>query len=343
MSRRNREADAAEVIGGVLEAAFVGTAQRALVALDPTGRVGEGLGDTTVERWQRHAGPGDERARPWPAKGEDCELATLRVPKGRDALEMSLQAVVERCSPGATVLVYGANDEGIRSAAPLLEQRLEHVHTVETKRHCRVWRGRRPADTEVAGLDQWIGTVELQTPLGAAQLRSAPGLFAHGRLDAATSLLLECVSELELAPGTRVLDYGCGAGAIAWGIHTRQARAALTLLDRDALAIHVARQNLPDATHQLGDGLASVGDERFDWIVSNPPLHDGKENAPQLLVDFIQRAPSHLTRAGRLLLVTHRSGPAPRLLSEHFHDCDVLRETRSSRVWLARRARAKRA
>ena len=337
MSRRDREADAADVVCEALSIRAP-DARELLVGLDPTGRVAAAVAarGATVHEWLRWARAGAAAAQPWPS-ATGARVGTLRLPKGREALEMALQALVEATAPGALLLVYGANDEGARSCAPLLEARLEQVHTVLTKRHCRVWQGRRPDHTPIRGLEAWLTRSALETPAGDAELWSAPGLFAHGRLDNATGLLLESLPPI--GPGARVLDYGCGAGAIGWAIRAQQPGTRLTLLDRDALAIHCAIRNLPEATQRLGDGFAALSGERFDWIVSNPPLHEGKSNAPRLLVDFVRGAAAHLAPGGTIVLVTHRSGPAAKLLAEHFRECEVLRETRSTRVWLARAPR----
>ena len=56
----------------------------------------------------------------WPPAGP-FDPALLRLPKARDEQEMAVHAALERAAPAGRLIVYGGNDEGIRSAAGMLE------------------------------------------------------------------------------------------------------------------------------------------------------------------------------------------------------------------------------
>jgi len=311
-----------------------------LSALDESGRVADAaaqLGLPCVS-WQRFQVPGCQ-ALPWPEPG--CfGLATLRLPKGREALDMSLQAVLSRVEPGGQLFVYGANDEGVRSLEPRLAEWLEDVLTLATRRHSRVWAGRVPAESPGIReeLRDWEETVSLDVPGGSLSLISAPGLFAHGRLDAGTRLLLEALASMpKLKPGGTVLDYGCGAGTVTLAMARDDRRASFHGVDRDALAIHMAERNAPDAHWHLGDGWSAVPPEIvFDLVVSNPPLHQGKDQELGQLAALVEGSTRRLARRGRLVLVTQRPLPLGPMLNERFADVGIARENRSYRVWTAR-------
>ena len=72
-----------------------------------------------VVAWYRRALRG-HAARAW-VEGESFEAVVIRYPVSRDAFEMILHAVVPRLSVGGRVLVFGANDEGIKSAGTSLK------------------------------------------------------------------------------------------------------------------------------------------------------------------------------------------------------------------------------
>ena len=55
----------------------------------------------------------------------------MRLPKAKDALDFALHAVASVVPAGAEIMVFGANDEGIRSAASHLEVVAEDVATVD--------------------------------------------------------------------------------------------------------------------------------------------------------------------------------------------------------------------
>ncbi len=335
--RGNRD----EVAASVMAERVAGTplSGTLLSALDETGRVEEaareaGLGCVS---WCRSRGP-------WPeANGADA--VSLRLPKGREALVMCLHAVLARAAPGAPVFVFGANDEGIRSVDKLLAPWLDDLRAVEAKRHCRVWGGRLAGSAGPfrGALADWEEPLELEAPGGPLRLVSLPGLFAHGRLDPGTGLLLEVLEALPRPKAAaRILDFGCGAGTIGLALLRRSPGAEVHGVDRDALAIHAARRNLPNAHLHLGDGWGAVPAElRFDLVASNPPLHTGKDQDLGGLAALVDGCRRRLTRRGRLLLVTQRPLPMGPLLAEHFSRVDISRETRSFRVWTATQQRGR--
>jgi len=84
-------------------------------------------------------------------------------------------------------------------------------------------------------------------------------------------------------PGDRVLEAGCGAGAVLAQIAARCPGTLLTGLERDPAAADLARQNaalnaIADRTTILtGDvaaGFRPLARPPFGWAVSNPPFFD---------------------------------------------------------------------
>lgn len=150
---------------------------------------------------------------------------------------------------------------------------------------------------------------------GAGELSwtSYPGLFAGGGLDVMTSLLLRRVlPKLEKKAKLRVLDYCSGNGAIAAAVRVAAKKSKLTLLDADACALEAARKNLEgDADFVLSDGWTSLpSDQKFDLILSNPPVHLGLAVDFVPLRDFLAGAASRLKSDGVAYFVTQRYVPA---------------------------------
>ncbi|MDP1616116.1 tRNA1(Val) (adenine(37)-N6)-methyltransferase [Phenylobacterium sp.] len=87
----------------------------------------------------------------------------------------------------------------------------------------------------------------------------------------------------DAAPGARVIEAGCGAGAVLMAAAMRQADARFTGIERDAEALTLARENatlnnLADRVEAIsGDinaGFAALGLPTFDAAMSNPPFFD---------------------------------------------------------------------
>ena len=336
-SRKPREARVAGVMVDHL-AALQPLSGRVLAVDDEAGRVEAELvrSGALVSAWRRRA-VGDRPAHPWPPDGP-FDAATLRLPKGRESLRMVLHAAASRIRQAGSLWLYGSNDEGVRSVGPLLESVLREVHTVETRGHCRIWRGIRgeePGQLQSA-LADWESRFTLDLPGGAVPVLSYPGLFAHGRLDDGSRLLIESLPRK--LPGVRVLDYGCGAGVIALALRQLFPEVELDLVDSDALAVEASRRNLPGARVHLGDAwLALPESVRFDLIVSNPPFHRGKEEDFELIRKLVDGAAGRLRRRGELLVVAQRRLALGRWLEDRFASVRVQSESRGYRLWSATR------
>jgi 16S rRNA (guanine1207-N2)-methyltransferase len=289
-----------------------------------------------VERWRRRAGPGIEPA-PWPGRSE-VSAAAVRLPKGRDTLVMTLHAALSRVEPGGSLWLYGANDEGARSAGSALEACCDDVFTADTRRHCRVWKGRRGAAPLRGELDDWCSRSPVE--LGGCRVEVAwfPGLFARGRLDPATRLLCEVLPSPRRR--ARVLDFGCGAGLLSMALARQGTDLELHLLDRDALAIEAARRNLPDAGLHLGQGWSAVPPGlRFDLVVSNPPIHRGVARDESVVRELLDGAGERLRAGGALWLVAQSTVPLGRWLEARFASVQLAGEVPGFRSWRAERPR----
>ena len=145
------------------------------------------------------------------------------------------------------------------------------------------------------------------------------GVFSSHGLDPGTALLIEALVPERNA---RVLDLGCGWGAVGVAAAKAAPQGHVVLTDVNRRAVHLARKNLrrngiSNAEVRSGPLFEPVDGETFDWIASNPPYHIGRPAILQLL----REAPSHLTDSGTLLLVgkgSHGIRFYQEWLAEHF-------------------------
>jgi 16S rRNA (guanine1207-N2)-methyltransferase len=137
------------------------------------------------------------------------------------------------------------------------------------------------------------------------RLQTQPGVFAHRELDEGSRLLIEA---MRISPTARVLDWGCGYGAIGIVAAKLATRGHVTLIDVDIRATRLAQHNLElngieNAEVVLGDGVHDLPPKtRFDVIVSNPPTHSGRE----VLNDLVAAAYKALRPRGQLYIVINR-------------------------------------
>jgi 16S rRNA (guanine1207-N2)-methyltransferase len=332
MSRWGRDPEAAadELIGRCLEAIDPGGS---VLIANHVGRLRARLSEqgSAVTEWHRRLVPAGAAARAWPPPGP-FDVALLRLPKAKDEQEMAAHACLGSLREGGRLVVYGGNDEGIRPAAGMLERLAGEVETLAARGHGRVHAVRRPADmtTLRATLSAWRSAASLEIAGVARSWVSYPGVFAAGRVDEGTALLLGALPPLQA--GFRVLDYGCSSGIVGAAALAREPGIALDLLDNDAVALEAARENVPDGRLSLAAGLAGTAGT-WNAILSNPPLHSGFAEDHALLENLIADAPRRLRPGGCLAIVVQRRMPLDRLLAAHFASVAVAAENARYRVW----------
>ena len=335
-SRTHDKADdsATDVLVAILADIAAGAAP--LVAGQTRASLGAALtaGGGVPHLWTRRVDV-DFEAAPWPPN-RPFTSAFVRMPKSKEELDFLLDAVASVLLPGAPIVLFGANDEGIRSAGARLEPFVDDVATLATKRHCRVLVGprRRTIDGLRGSLAHWRQTISIDLADGTRPWITYPGLFARGRLDEGTRMLIERLPPL--APAARVLDYASGTGIIAAAVTQRLPEAGVDLVDNDTLAIEAARENVPSARAIAGERLRSVGGSKYAAILSNPPIHDGIAENLTVLSRLLQEAPSHLEPGGVLQIVILRRIKVRPLLEAVFSTVESIADDGRFTVWRCR-------
>lgn len=310
-----------------------GAPPTALILGDPTACLARALHATghTVTRWSRHLVDG-QHCSSWPPDGPFAEV-WVRMPRSSLEAAMLLNAAASRVLDRGQILLYGANGEGIRSASRHFPQGTTVPRPLLVKRRCRVLAARRTAAPPRAdGLDSWETRAPVDWGTGEREWTFYPGVFAYGRLDAGTALLIEHLPPVPA--GARVLDFGAGTGAIAAAVLERRPTAEVVLLERDIIALAAAARNVAGAARVLGSGLAQAQGS-FDLIVSNPPLHIGKAQSLETLEALVRDAPGALSPRGMIALVAQRRLHVPPLLRRSFRRVRTVADRGSFRVWAA--------
>lgn len=169
----------------------------------------------------------------------------------------------------------------------------------------------------VPGLDAW----------------SQPGVFAWDRIDPGSALLARTLPPLKGAGA----DLGCGYGALATAALRSPLVTKLALHDLDRRAVEAARRNIDDprVTVAQTDVRTLETNADLDFIVTNPPFHDGGAEDKRLGQTFIRQAAAMLKKGGVLWLVANRHLPYEAELNEAFKRVRMAADTGGYKVFEA--------
>lgn len=129
-----------------------------------------------------------------------------------------------------------------------------------------------------------------------------PGVFSHRRLDAGTRALLEAV---DVRPGLRILDLGCGAGPVAAAFASRERDVVVEAVDANpravACTIRTSELNGISTVHPHLDSDAKCGERgTIDVAAGNPPYFSHFRIAELFLASALEA----LKPGGRAVFVT---------------------------------------
>ena len=110
---------------------------------------------------------------------------------------------------------------------------------------------------------------------------------------------------MQIEPGARILDIGCGAGTVSLAAACRAEGVAVHAVDSNARAIESTASGaelnaLSNLTTELNPDGNYTGDGEYDLAMANPPYYAGYRIARH----FLTAGRDALRPGGQLLLVT---------------------------------------
>jgi 16S rRNA G1207 methylase RsmC len=164
-------------------------------------------------------------------------------------------------------------------------------------------------------------------------LVSASGVFAAGRVDLGTGVLLRSTDPPD--SGDTFLDLGCGYGLIACALALARPGATVWGVDVNARALQLSTENAvrvgAGSRLRVGTPADVPPDLTFDQIWSNPPIRIGKPALHTLLRQWLPR----LRPEGHANLVVGKNLGADSLqrwLREQGYGCERRASAKGFRV-----------
>jgi len=257
----------------------------------------------------------------------------VNLPRQKALLHMLLDYAASLLAEDGLLWLAGENKAGIKSADKILKAHFAQVRKLDNARHCTLYEARAPLQKKAFNSSQYQDKWLLACGDSELKVASYPGIFAHGRLDAGTALLLDSLPGMDLSGD--ILDFGCGAGVIGACLATHNNDVNMTFLDASALALKACEETLA-ANHLSGTTIASDGlsevKQSYDIIISNPPIHAGVKTDNRMSLRLLGPVQKHIKPGGRLILVANRHLPYENWLSQNFHQIVTLAENSHYKV-----------
>ena len=164
-------------------------------------------------------------------------------------------------------------------------------------------------------------TVEL---LGQSmRFKTDRGVFSKNGIDYGSRVLLE---NYQPESAKSLLDVGCGYGTLGLTL-AKRFDLGVTMVDVNSRALDLCRQNAIDnavsnSKIELSNIYESVS-EKYDAIISNPPIRAGKEVVHEILAGAF----GHLNDGGHLTIVIQKKQGAPsaqKKMEEVFGNCQLV-------------------
>lgn len=208
-----------------------------------------------------------------------------------------------------------------------------------SKNKARVAWGRKES-LDVKSLEMAVEEGDKQSVL-AGEFVSQPGIFGWHKIDKGSEILLQYLPNNLSGRGA---DFGCGYGYLSRHIvQQNNAVKELLCVDADWRAVKACEENIGDlAADDMAlrffweDLTASVqGVSDLDFIVMNPPFHEGKTTDSDIGKAFIQTAHDALHIGGKLYMVANAHLPYELVLHDRFTECDRLFEGQGFKIFCA--------
>lgn len=262
-------------------------------------------------------------------------LVMLLLPKNADEAKFFIARGLSMLEKGGKLLCAAANDAGGGRLKKLLESfGLDGVAS-QSKNHARVcWGTKNKIDTDAA--EQAIEKGSMQ-PILKDEYVSMPGLFSWNKIDLGSVLLAQFLpSDLK----GRGADFGCGYGFLSRHVLENCSGVEhMCCIDADARAVQMAKENLKKFSNvdylwaDLTAPLSAPGG--LDFIVMNPPFHEGKTTSAAIGLGFITTAAQSLKPGGQLWMVANANLPYERTLAEAFTSVQKITEGQGFKVYKA--------
>jgi 16S rRNA (guanine1207-N2)-methyltransferase len=266
----------------------------------------------------------------------DCAL--VLVPKKMLEARGVIAKAISVLKPGGSILCAAGNKSGGTRLKKMLQDfGITNIAEI-SKSHARAaWGVKNNIDQ--GAIDSAIHAARVQKISG--DFYSVPGLFGWDKIDKGSEILTAHLPDDFLIDFQgRGADFGCGYGYLArHALQKTTPDIHITCIDADWRAVEVCKKNLSEfenTSYLWADLTAPVpGLKNLDWVIMNPPFHEGKKTQIGIGKSFIKTAAACLRPGGVLWMVGNAHLPYEEILKAEFATRQKIHEGMGFKVFRA--------
>ncbi len=268
-----------------------------------------------------------------PTDKKSYDTAILLVPKNIIEAKYMMANAIFLLSDGGILICSADNKSGGNRIKKLMQSFGFQDIKQESRNKAKVaWAIKTNPDNKA--IDKAIENGSIQMVIDNKFLSQA-GIFGWNKIDIGSEILTHFIPDDLKGIGA---DFGCGYGYLSKFILSKNREIkTLYCIDADHRAINCCKQNLTSHICEkkfLWTDLTQIQDKikNLDFIIMNPPFHDGKKTNTNIGVSFINTARNSLAKNGRLYMVANKQLPYEDALVQLFKQSNKLYEGQGFKI-----------
>ncbi len=238
------------------------------------------------------------------------DFVLFRLSKMKLLTHYLLEEAARILKPEGRLVLTGNNQEGIKSVIKSAEK-IGELTVMELLgkglRYANVIK-KAGAELHLKG-EEYREWIEIRSPEGAL-FKTKPGIYGYKKIDEGSEFLVQTLKK-EALKGD-LLDLGCGYGYLSLLLAQQPGVSRLIATDNNIAAVEACRKNLRFLSESLpisvtlDDCGSEIQENSMDYIVCNPPFHQGFSTSKDLTRKFVRAVRRILKRKGAAYFVVNR-------------------------------------
>lgn len=270
-------------------------------------------------------------------KNKKFEIALCHMPQSKEYCLYLMAEILESLKDDGLFICMAGNTENGKRLKKWLNEFGLSAFEESKQKHKIIWAIKKNYDGNI--INQYLKEYgEQKIRINNKEFFTKPGIYGWNKIDKGSQLLLNNISDDLKGDGA---DFGSGYGFLSFSLEGQTNIKSVDLIDADYNALLCAKDNLTHCqfkTNFLHRNIISLDtNQKYDWIIMNPPFHQAKKTDHDIGLGFIQSAYKALKNNGKLYMVANNFLPYDKFLNNKFSKVKKITEEDGFKVLFAQK------